>query len=247
MSRSHLEGKTIRPGSLGGYNYYHSRRTVNTKSKAKSKSSSGYKFNPSVLRWIIILLLVGTAGFWLFGKGNDKQSAPEAPAAIATVETSDKKANAEVAKPAEAKKVNRCEGNTVEKLIKISVEARHLWTCEGTKVVRSTPVITGLRGHAETETPVGTYKIYAKAANTTLKGQDSRGAWNYPVHYWMPFLDNQHGTYGFHDATWRPANEFGNISPDSDKASHGCVELPLAVQKWLYDWAPVGTTVTVES
>jgi lipoprotein-anchoring transpeptidase ErfK/SrfK len=63
----------------------------------------------------------------------------------------------------------------------------------------------------------------------------------------MPFLDNQYGTYGFHDATWRKASEFGNISPTSQEASHGCIELPLASQKWLYNWAPVGTTVTVES
>jgi lipoprotein-anchoring transpeptidase ErfK/SrfK len=63
----------------------------------------------------------------------------------------------------------------------------------------------------------------------------------------MPFLNNQHGTYGFHDATWRPDNEFGTVSPDSSEASHGCVELPLATSAWLYAWAPVGTTVTIQS
>ncbi len=67
-----------------------------------------------------------------------------------------------------------------------------------------------------------------------------------PVHYWMPFLQNKHGIYGFHDATWRSNNDFGNIDPNSKKASHGCVELPLNASSWIYNWAPVGTTVTIK-
>jgi lipoprotein-anchoring transpeptidase ErfK/SrfK len=96
-------------------------------------------------------------------------------------------------------------------------------------------------------TPVGTYHIYAKSTDVYLKGSDSTGSWDDYVNYWMPFLDNQYGSYGFHDATWRPADAFGNISPASADASHGCVECPLVTAKWLYDWSQVGTTVTVES
>jgi lipoprotein-anchoring transpeptidase ErfK/SrfK len=62
----------------------------------------------------------------------------------------------------------------------------------------------------------------------------------------MPFLDNQYGIYGFHDATWRPSSAFGNINPYSTNASHGCVECPLATAAWLYHWAQIGTAVTVE-
>jgi lipoprotein-anchoring transpeptidase ErfK/SrfK len=63
----------------------------------------------------------------------------------------------------------------------------------------------------------------------------------------MPFLQNKHGTYGFHDATWRNNSDFGNIDPNSKDASHGCVELPLNASHWLYEWAPVGTTVTIKN
>ncbi|HEX5743928.1 MAG TPA: L,D-transpeptidase, partial [Candidatus Saccharimonadales bacterium] len=79
-----------------------------------------------------------------------------------------------------------------------------------------------------------------------LTGSDVAGSWKRPVSYWMPFLHNKHGIYGFHDATWRPDSEFGNVSPASPDASHGCVELPLASQAWLYKWAPVGTTVKIK-
>ncbi len=96
-------------------------------------------------------------------------------------------------------------------------------------------------------TPTGTYHIYAKETDVYLKGSDSTGSWDDYVYYWMPFLDNQYGIYGFHDATWRSANAFGNIDPYSNNASHGCVEMPLATAKWLYGWSSIGTTVTIES
>jgi lipoprotein-anchoring transpeptidase ErfK/SrfK len=59
--------------------------------------------------------------------------------------------------------------------------------------------------------------------------------------------DNQYGTYGFHDAPWRKPSEFGNIDPNSMNGSHGCVQLPTEMAKWVYDWAEIGTTVVVKS
>jgi lipoprotein-anchoring transpeptidase ErfK/SrfK len=99
--------------------------------------------------------------------------------------------------------------------------------------------------YADTITPTGTYHIFAKESNTYLTGSDQAGSWDDHVYYWMPFLDNQYGTYGLHDATWRAPDQFGNISPDSPQASNGCVELPLATAQWLYHWVVIGTTVTI--
>jgi lipoprotein-anchoring transpeptidase ErfK/SrfK len=98
-----------------------------------------------------------------------------------------------------------------------------------------------------TVTPVGTYHIYSKQADVTLTGSDITGSWSDPVDYWMPFLSNKYGIYGFHDATWRSNDAFGKVAADSSDASHGCVELPLAASKWLYGWAVVGTTVTIKN
>ena len=40
-----------------------------------------------------------------------------------------------------------------------------------------------------------------------------------------------------HGAYWH--NNFGT------PMSHGCVNLPLDVAHWMYEWAPIGTPVTV--
>lgn len=142
---------------------------------------------------------------------------------------------------------NPCSSNNLNQLVLVSVTQRHLWACAYQTAVYDSSVITGMDFLAADLTPTGTYHIYAKYQDTYLKGSDSTGSWNDYVYYWEPFLDNQYGQYGFHDATWRSASDFGNISPDSNKASHGCVELPLATAKWLFNWTFIGSTVTIES
>jgi hypothetical protein len=226
---SDLSHKTIRPGSLNSYAYYHSnRRPAQQANPAAAK--------PLSKKWLIFAVLAVLA--FGFIKGGHSLIQPSAQKHDTPVIA---------AAPAVTSAANPCKGNTLPKLIKASVSQRKEWACEAGKLVHTHSVITGLRNHPETETPPGSYKIYAKQTDTTLKGTDSRGSWSYPVRYWMPFLDNQYGTYGFHDATWRKDDAFGKVSPDSDDASHGCIELPLNDAKWLYDWAEVGTTVTVES
>jgi lipoprotein-anchoring transpeptidase ErfK/SrfK len=142
---------------------------------------------------------------------------------------------------------NPCADNTLSQLALVSISQRHMWACNGTTVAYDSAVVTGMENLPADLTPVGTYHIFAKETDVYLKGSDSTGSWDDFVNYWMPWLDNQYGEYGFHDATWRPSNAFGNISPYSSNASHGCVELPLATAKWLYGWAQIGTTVQIES
>lgn len=149
-------------------------------------------------------------------------------------------------KPMQAPASTPCSSNTLAKNIIIDITDRHLWACEKTSSVHDAPVVTGMENLAADLTPTGTYQIYGKQTNIYLKGSDSTGSWNDYVSYWMPFLHNQYGSYGFHAATWRADSDFGAIDPWSDKGSHGCVELPLATAKWLYNWAAIGTTVTIK-
>lgn len=247
MNTTSLQHKTIRPGSLSGYSYYSSgatRRQPVVKPARVRSSGLAAKLTLTLLAVaaIIVLPLLRSepTGPVVSNRTDSRQSASinrpapanSAPAALAGVPSGK----------------NHCADNTDGKLIKVSIGQRRLWACEGSKTVHETPVITGLETLESNLTPRGTYHIYAKQHDTRLRGNDARGSWDRPVQYWMPFLDNQHGTYGFHDATWKPDSAFGNVDPNtSQDSSRGCVELPLSSQKWLYDWAPVHTTVRIEN
>jgi hypothetical protein len=244
MSSSSLESKTVRPGSLGAYSYYHSARQPDHAPKAVPFiASRRSKLLPKKLI-IAVFFIAALIGLPLLRGGspakkpvaNQSKTQKVAPAAPAA---------AVVAAPLKA--TNNCADNTHGKLVLVSISQRHLWACEQTKTVYDSPVITGMSAYAATVTPPGTYHIYARQTNTVLTGSDASGSWNDPVSYWMPFLDNQYGIYGFHDATWRSNDAFGNVSSDSSDASHGCVELPLSSAAWLYNWAGTGTTVTIKS
>ena len=241
MSTTSLQHKTIRPGSLVGYSYYHSSRRAPAAAArpARPLPRPGHH----LLRWAVLaVILAGIVFVAPLLRGGSTPAGPSTPAKAAPPKTS-----APAAVPAQTAATNYCATNKQGALILVSISQRRLWACQEGQTAYTTPVVTGMENLAADLTPTGTYHIYAKQTNVTLAGSDTTGSWSDPVSYWMPFLHNQYGSYGFHDATWRPANAFGNISPNSPNASHGCVEMPLAASKWLYDWAHVGTPVTIAS
>ena len=195
-------------------------------------------------RWFFLALVIVAAvlGVLLWRHSAHSQSGVTS-SKQSTASTSQQSSAQGAAKP----KTNYCTGNTLPNFVLVSVSKRHLWACDDATTEYGSAVVTGMENLPADLTPTGTYKIYAKQTSLYLNGSDSTGSWHDFVNYWMPFLSNQYGIYGFHDATWRKDSAFGNISPYSSNASHGCVELPLATAKWLYNWAPVGTTVTVKS
>jgi hypothetical protein len=231
------------------------------------RSSPLKKRRNHLLKVVLLLIVIGglAFGYMLHSSKDDREVGSIAVVATKAQTQNTKTEAATTAKPATTsqtasttqqtsktsadseKSTNPCSTNTLNQLLLISVSERHLWACAGTSVAYDSPVITGMQFLAADLTPPGTYHIYSKQTNQVLKGSDSTGSWNDPVSYWMPFLEDQYGIYGFHDATWRPDNAFGNVSPNSPNASHGCVETPIATAKWIYNWAPVGTTVTIVS
>jgi L,D-peptidoglycan transpeptidase YkuD (ErfK/YbiS/YcfS/YnhG family) len=256
MNASSLENKTVRPGSLGIYSYYHSdRRPTASAPQPAYIAASHTKLLRGRLLMIVAIALISAVGIALLlttpAATKKTGGSAAASASSSTVSTSKSGVVAPVksakSTPAVATSTNHCAGNTLTKLALVSINQRHMWVCQRSKTVYDSPVITGIDYLAADVTPTGTYHVYAKQTDTTLTGSDTTGSWSDPVSYWMPFLQNQYGSYGFHDATWRAASDFGTISPNSATASHGCVELPLATAKWLYSWMQVGTTVTIES
>ncbi len=136
-----------------------------------------------------------------------------------------------------ALKLDHC-ATSSDKQVIVSLSQQHMWVCNGKDEVYQPAVTSGATKLGDA-TPTGTWQIYAKQTNRYLTGSDSRGSWNDYVNYWMPF----YGDYGFHDASWQTFL-FGDLQKYPIQGSHGCVHLPMA---WLYNWAQVGTTVSVQS
>lgn len=248
MASSSLEHRTVRPGSLGSYSYYRSARRPDPPPRSIPfiAAPRGRLIPRSLLVAVVVVVAAGIA--LVNAAGN-----PAKPAASGQAQQNASRSQPPKSSPAAAVVTapstvsDKCAGQGTGKLVLVSISQRHMWACSGAKTAYDSPVITGMSAYASTVTPPGTYHIYSKQTHLTLTGSDVTGSWNDPVNYWMPFLNNQYGTYGFHDATWRSNDQFGRISPDSSDASHGCVELPLSTAAWLYGWASMGTTVKIES
>lgn len=56
----------------------------------------------------------------------------------------------------------------------------------------------------------------------------------------VPYVNYFDGADAIHGNYWRPPSWFGNIN-----SSHGCVGLQVSDSEWIYNWAPIGTTVIV--
>jgi lipoprotein-anchoring transpeptidase ErfK/SrfK len=135
------------------------------------------------------------------------------------------------------------------KMIVVSTENQHADMYERSQIVYSTDVTTG---GPELPTDHGVFHIYFKTSPFVFHSPWPVGSPYYynptPVQFWMPF----DGGEGLHDASWR--SNFGpgsNLAPtdlgtgNSILGTHGCINLPFAAAQFVWDWAPVGTTVVV--
>jgi lipoprotein-anchoring transpeptidase ErfK/SrfK len=252
MGSKSLHNKTAKTNNYSNYSYYHATRgPVNQASNPKKS----VKKKTHRVRWLLVLVIIVAGGLYAL---STKNHAPKVisdtlthKAVIIKPKTTAPKSTeptaAEAAAVAQTAANTQCAGNTLDKQVFVSLTDQHLWACDGTISEYDSPVITGIAAHADTVTPTGTYYVYGMYRDTTLKGCDSTGCWSDPVSYWMPFLHNQYGSYGLHDATWRDPSLFGNVSPSSSNGSQGCVELPLATAAWLYNWISDGTAVTIKA
>lgn len=135
------------------------------------------------------------------------------------------------------------------KMIVVSTEGEWAHLYQGTQLVLDTPVTTG---GPELPTDHGVFHIYFKASPFTFHSPWPPDSPFYyfptPIQFWMPF----DGAEGLHDASWR--SDFGpgsNLAPTdlgtgrTIQGTHGCVNLPFDAAQFIWNWAPVGTTVVV--
>jgi len=117
--------------------------------------------------------------------------------------------------------------SSIGKEIVVVLHEQRVYAYENGKLVRSTLASTGI---ARYPTRVGQFRIYVKYLATLMTG---------PGYYLpnVPYTMYYSGGYALHGTYWH--SNFGR------PMSHGCVNLPTTEARWLYEWAPVGTLVTV--
>ncbi|BBF43377.1 ErfK/YbiS/YcfS/YnhG family protein, putative [Lachnospiraceae bacterium KM106-2] len=122
-------------------------------------------------------------------------------------------------------------GNTY---VEVNIATQHVWFYKEGKLVVESSCVSGnlAKGHG---TKLGVFSITFLQRKQTLKGQ----GYSQPVEYWMPF----NGDQGLHDANWRHGKFGGSIYKTS--GSHGCVNLPPAVAKTIFENIEKGVPVIV--
>jgi hypothetical protein len=127
------------------------------------------------------------------------------------------KTRAALAKPATLKPVSRSKGLHVE----VDRSRQLLLVVDSGKVKDVYSVSTGKNGY---ETPVGTFKVFRKELKS----------WSVPYKVWLPYASYFNGGVAFHAGDTEVTN-----------ASHGCVRVPAAFAREIYDLLVPGTKVIV--
>jgi lipoprotein-anchoring transpeptidase ErfK/SrfK len=116
-----------------------------------------------------------------------------------------------------------------DKLLVANVTTKKLWAYQNGQLVNT---FLSSDGKADDPTPIGEFKIWSKLTKQTMKGP----GYVQPNVPWINYFD--HSGDAIHGVYWRPASVFGTAN-----MSHGCVGLPVDAAEWVYNWAPIGTTV----
>jgi hypothetical protein len=140
--------------------------------------------------------------------------------------------------------------STQGKVIVVSIAKQWMYVYQDGNQVYDSPVTTG---QPALPTPPGTYSVIEKLHPTTFYSPWPQGSpyWYPPSHIEYALEWDAQG-YFLHDSWWRtvygPGTEVWHYDPvyGQETGTHGCVTMPLDAATWLYNWAPIGTTVKVE-
>ena len=120
------------------------------------------------------------------------------------------------------------------KLLEADITTNRLYAYENGQLVNT---FLATSGAPATPTPIGEFHIWAKFSVQTMKGfNPDHTPYVQPNVPWINYFD--HSGDAVHGNYWRPASVFGNVS-----TSHGCVGIQVNDAEWVYNWAPIGTTV----
>jgi len=130
-------------------------------------------------------------------------------------------------------------GDAAGKRIEVNLNTQRVLVFEGNIQVNEFVVSTGLWGR----TPTGTFTTQRKVTSQTMSGGNRAiGTYYYlPGVQWVQYFGNAQipwsRGFSFHGTYWH--NNFGH------PMSHGCINMKTPDAKWLFDWAPMGTPVSI--
>lgn len=123
---------------------------------------------------------------------------------------------------------------TYDKWIIVDLTQKRLDAYEKDKLVKSFPISAG---KPSTPTAVGQFKIYHKTRIQDMRGLNLDGSrYLQPDVEWNSFF---YGDMAIHGNYWVPQQGWFGVY----NSSHGCVGAANYNSKWIYEWAPIGTTV----
>jgi lipoprotein-anchoring transpeptidase ErfK/SrfK len=121
-----------------------------------------------------------------------------------------------------------------EKWIDVNLSRHTMTAYIGAKVVYGP--VKMVNGSNVKPTVTGTFHVYYKRELQTMRGSNADGSkYETPDVPWISYF---HRGFALHGAPWRSSFGYAGVN-----GSHGCVNLPVSVAKWVYDFAPIGTTV----
>ena len=139
-------------------------------------------------------------------------------------------------------------------LVWISTYTQHMYVFQGKqydwKLVMDTPCSTGMRDksttvHGEiayTETPITDSQITRK--EKCVPFAEFSGGW-YQVGYWANRVAGgfiHSWLYSTQDKTGKTIGKLYNKESYGSPKSHGCIRIPIAKAKWIYDNCPINTS-----
>jgi lipoprotein-anchoring transpeptidase ErfK/SrfK len=117
--------------------------------------------------------------------------------------------------------------------IVVNLSEQRIYLFENGQVVDSFLISSGKDGYSS---HTGSFRITAKLTSQNMGNRDLSKAPNYFTEN-VPDVMYYNGDEALHGAYWH--NNFGTVM------SHGCVNMPLDKAASVFDWAPMGTEVTV--
>lgn len=122
-----------------------------------------------------------------------------------------------------------------DKLLVADVTTKKMWAFQNGQQINSFLISAG---KPSTPTPLGQFKIYAKFTVQDMRGDNGDGTKYFQPS--VPWVSYFHAGSAVHGVYWHPLSWFG-----VNNSSHGCVGLPVDEAHWVFNWAPIGTTVIV--